>query len=121
MTELKCWCAVRTDLGEWYKEFPGKLAAQAGHGFVSAIVKSMYEFPETTAAYMQSSQAKIVLRAKESDFARIARECHDLGIPCVVITDEGRTVFDKPTKTVIAFGPAYSSDLSPYLKRLRLL
>lgn len=116
--ELKMWLAVRTDL----EMPPGKLAAQAGHGFTMALLKAMQSAPETAQAYLSAAHTKVVCRiGAEGGLRRIEQEATEAGIPCALITDAGRTVFGHPTATVCAFGPARREDLPKFLKDLQLL
>ena len=63
--EIKIWCAVKTDIrDDWWKNHPGKLAAQTGHAFTGLIYDTMSDNPTIVKEYMESSQTKIVLRAK---------------------------------------------------------
>jgi PTH2 family peptidyl-tRNA hydrolase len=116
--ELKMWIAVRDDLDMP----PGKLAVQAGHGFLSAYLMAMGTFPERAKRYHDNQQPKIGVRARNLEaLERIAAEAAKAGIPFALITDAGRTVFPEPTVTVCAFGPCFRSELPPHLKRLRML
>ena len=127
--ELKIWCAVRVDLravdaeNSWVASHPGKLAAQVGHAFAAIIYEAVNSrWAERVDAYMAESQSKIVVRTdSECELVRILTEAESVDLPCTLVTDAGRTVFDSPTKTVCAFGPAYATELTPYLRRLRLL
>lgn len=113
--ELKIWIAVRRDLN-----MPaGKLAAQVGHGVANAI---WYGPQATVAAYMETSQAKIVVGVKdEADLFAVDREAQSAGLPTYFICDRGRTVFKEPTYTVAAIGPTTREALPSRIKRLRLL
>lgn len=116
--ELKMWLAVRTDLDMP----PGKLAAQAGHGFTLAMLAAQRDTPNMLFEYLGGSHTKIVVQiGAESGLRRIAQEAKEAGIPFALITDAGRTVFTEATPTVCAFGPARSDELPSFLKRLRLL
>lgn len=113
--ELRMWLVMRTDIN-----MPvGKMLAQAGHGFVSALGKADAELAK---AYLSDSQTKIAVQvASEAALIRVAKEAETSGIPHALIQDAGRTVFSEPTFTCCAFGPCRTDDLSSYLRRLRLL
>lgn len=119
--EIKMWVAVRQDI-DWSSHL-GKLANQAGHGFLIAFLEAAKLRPDIVQDYVSSSgHAKISVRAKnEDELLRIEREAKEAGIPVALITDAARTVFPEPTRTVCAFGPARRSELPPYLRRLRLM
>jgi PTH2 family peptidyl-tRNA hydrolase len=115
-TELRIWCAVRTDL-----EIPvGKLAIQSGHAFVAALWSAPLE---TAKAYMsEAGQAKIAVRVKnEAELFKSFELCKASGLNAVIVEDAGRTVFNEPTFTTMAVGPCLWSDLPKAFKRLRLL
>lgn len=115
--ELKMWLIVRSDI-----DIPAaKLAVQAGHGFCTTMMKAFVERKEILVEYMANSQPKIIVSAKnEVALGRAYSECIIKGIPSSIITDEGRTIFDGPTKTVVAVGPCYADDLPKYVKRMQL-
>lgn len=128
--ELKMWLAVRADLlvrdgvddKPWYAVYPGKLATQSGHAYLTAGVAAMQAAPERFVDYIATSQAKIACAVKSLDqLRRVYNDAKNAGIPAYLVTDEGRTVFDGPTATVCAFGPAYRDELPGFLKRLQLL
>lgn len=120
--ELKMWLVVRTDI-----DLPkGKLAAQAGHGFASAIINALQKDADDRTSivsdYFNMSQPKIVVGTKnEESLKKIQKECDELGIPNALITDEGRTVFSEPTITVLGIGPCYRNTLPKSVNRLQLL
>lgn len=116
--ELKMWLAVRIDL-----PMPiGKLAAQVGHGFVRLVLEAAVADVELVKRYQSEGEAKITVQVpNEWGLRRVADECRRAGIPHALVTDAGRTVFDRPTVTVCAFGPRLRSELPAYLRRLRLL
>lgn len=115
--ELKIWCAIRTDI----EIPPGKLATQAGHAYCGALVEGMKSRPAIVTAYLASATPKITVRADNEDaLLRIYRDARTAGIPCSLVRDAGRTVFNEPTHTAVGFGPCLKSDLPSFLKRLQL-
>jgi len=115
-TELRIWCAVRTDL-----DMPvGKVANQAGHAFVAALWAAPHDI---AVAYMgDDGQGKIVVRVKnESELVKMYQICKDAGLTSIIVKDQGRTVFGEPTFTTMAVGPCRASDLPKPFRRLRLL
>lgn len=124
-TELRLYCLMRTDLHQFcsipteYKELMGKLMAQAGHAFVSTLYIADPCIVET---YMRNSQPKIVKKAKNENVLRRAeKECKELGLPCYLVTDAGRTLFAQPTVTCLGIGPVTRPQLSKYIDGLQLL
>lgn len=112
--ELKMWLAVRADLNM----AAGKLAAQAGHAFADLYMEALGT--EAFAEY-SSTQAKIVVSVdNEDELNKVCDLAEHSGIPAIIITDAGRTVFDEPTATVCAFDPARRSELPPFLRHLRI-
>lgn len=114
--EIRMWAAVRLDL----RMPEGKLANQAGHAFVGAFARAPRNIAEE---YMSGpGQAKIVLGVKnEAELLRMHELCKAAGLPTVVTKDQGRTVFEDRTYTVMAVGPCRSGDLPKPFTRLRLL
>ena len=136
--EMKIWLAVRQEKGDpasGRKPFQitrPKLAGQAmhaGHWLTYVVMRTRPELMEAYhgGAFAEGEQPpsgtpKIVVKAKNlAMLERIEREARAAGIPCVSVTDEGRTEFDGPTKTVVAFGPAYEDELPKYLADLQFL
>jgi PTH2 family peptidyl-tRNA hydrolase len=124
-SELRLYCLIRTDLHLFclepteYTELMGKLMAQTGHAFVSALYESDNDIVDR---YMGNAQPKIVLKAKnENVLRRSQKECKALGIACYLVTDAGRTVFREPTVTCLGIGPVMKSQLPKYVTGLQLL
>ena len=116
--EVTVWLAVRADLAMP----PGKLAAQAGHGFSTVLLDAYRRNPALVDAYQAASMKKSVVVARnEGQLRRVEREAEAAGIGRCLVVDEGRTVFGEPTATVCAFGPCRMSDLPKFLARLRLM
>lgn len=116
--ELKMWLVVRGDL-----DIPkGKLAAQAGHGFCTAMYQLMQTKPEVVVEYFEQNQPKITVVAKNlAALERVYSECFDALLPVSFIKDEGRTVFSEPTVTVVGIGPCYRDELPKYVQRLQIM
>lgn len=136
--EMKMWLAVRHEKGHPAEDRKPlhitrpKLAGQAMHAAHWLTYLVMRTRPDLMEAYHggpfaegeqpPSGTPKIVVKAKNlAMLERIEREARAAGIPCVSVTDEGRTEFDGPTKTVVAFGPAYEDELPKYLADLQFL
>lgn len=116
--ELRMYCVMRTDL---VMPVP-KMLVQAGHAYMSSGIRVLNLNPERFWQWYEHSQAKIALRAKTLDtLLRAQQECETLGVPCALITDEGRTVFTEPTTTCLGIGPLLRVELPKFVARLQLL
>lgn len=128
--ELKMWLVVRGDI-----VIPkGKLAAQAGHGFCTAMRAALESDAWGKATdesgyhvgvvdrYFEQNQPKITVVAKNlAALERAYKECMDEMLPCSFIVDEGRTVFPEPTATVVGIGPCLRSELPKFVQRFQLM
>jgi PTH2 family peptidyl-tRNA hydrolase len=117
--ELRLYCVMRADL-----EAPtGKLMAQAGHAFVSALeaTRKLHDGPAIIDQYMTNGQPKIVVRARnEAVLRKAADACSQAGIPCYLVIDAGRTVFPEPTMTCLGIGPVTRDGLPKFVRNLQL-
>jgi len=81
----------------------GKMAAQAAHASVDAVLKSD---DELVGKWRTQGMAKIVLKVTdEKELIKFFQEAKDNGIKASLITDAGRTVVAPGTKTAVAIGP----------------
>lgn len=81
----------------------GKLAAQAAHAAVEAVLKSS---GSKVSAWRDHGQKKVVLKvADEKEMMKYQRKAKAEGLVAAVITDAGRTVIAPGTKTCIGIGP----------------
>jgi peptidyl-tRNA hydrolase, PTH2 family len=113
--ELKQTILVRHDL----KLPAGKLAAQASHASVEAVLKSD---KETVKAWRNEGMGKIVLKvADEKELLRQLQLAKDEGLVTALITDAGHTVVAPGTKTCGAVGPADAQVLNELFGKLKLL
>jgi len=105
---------------------PGKIASQAGHAFVGAIVAAQEQAPEDVAAYhvdLPSPGTKVCLRGRISDLQRAQRECQQAGIPNYLVVDSGCPDFfnGEPTITAFGFGPVSEERMTKFLRKLQVL
>lgn len=131
---------VRKDL----KMPRGKIAAQASHAAVGAVIKAMFgerldksnfgidgeKFEVTKPAFVDNATkdwlvgefTKIcVCVESEEELMTIYYKAEKSGLNVCLITDNGHTVFNGvPTKTCLAIGPTYSSLVDPITKELKL-
>jgi len=115
--EPRMWLFIRTDL----PMPPGKLAAQAGHGYATCLWLSEKHNPELVADYMGGEHGKIAVSVRhEEELLQCVEACKAAGLMAVAIQDAGHTVFAKPTWTVGAVGPCFRAELPKKVLRLRL-
>tara|TARA_Y100000310_G_C20581342_1_gene763149 strand:+ start:966 stop:1313 length:348 start_codon:yes stop_codon:yes gene_type:complete len=115
MVELKQIILVRQDL----KLPKGKLAAQAAHASVEAVLKSD---PGMVKAWRSQGMAKIVLKVKdEKELVKYFQQAKDAGLTVSLITDAGRTTIAPGTKTCVGIGPAEEEVLDKVSGDLSLL
>jgi peptidyl-tRNA hydrolase, PTH2 family len=115
MTGLKQVILVRQDL----KLPKGKLAAQAAHASVEAVLKSDSSLVKE---WRSLGMAKIVLKVKdEKELIKHFQIAKDEGIATSLITDAGRTVIAPGTKTCVGIGPDEEEKIDSVTGELSLL
>ena len=106
---------VRNDL----KLPKGKLAAQAAHASVEAVLRSD---PGMISRWRHEGMAKIVLKVEnDKELVRQVQHAKDAGLITSIITDAGHTVVEPGTRTCGAVGPATCDDLDALFGDLKLL
>jgi PTH2 family peptidyl-tRNA hydrolase len=114
----------------------GKIAAQAAHASMAVLldmmqvnIEGLYEkrtliIPNDTALqqWLNVEFKKICVSVdSEEKLLELYHEAKELGIPCSLITDNGRTEFaGVKTNTCIAIGPDYSERVDLVTKHLPL-
>lgn len=115
MTSYKQAIIVRQDL----KLPKGKLAAQAAHASVDAVLKSDSKLVKT---WREEGMAKIVLKVKdEKELIRSFQQAKDEGLTASLITDAGKTVVAPGTKTCVAIGPDAEENVDSITGELSLV
>ena len=115
MAELKQVILVRQDL----KLPKGKLAAQAAHASVEAVLKSEDSMVK---AWRSEGMAKIVVKVKDDkELIKYFQQAKDGGLVASLITDAGRTVIAPGTKTCVAIGPDQEEEIDKITGELSLL
>ncbi len=101
----------------------GKIASQAGHAYLDAFLLAQSERPDSISQYKTNHGIKICLQAKNlAALERAYEEAIAAGIPAVLITDLGYTVFEgQPTVTALGIGPARKEEVHHFLKRFQLM
>ena len=106
---------VRQDL----KLPKGKLAAQAAHASVEAVLKSDLNIVKK---WRSEGMAKIVLKVKdEKELIKYFQTAKDEGLTVSLITDAGKTVIAPGTKTCVGIGPDEEEKIDPITEELSLL
>lgn len=106
---------VRQDL----KLPKGKLAAQAAHAAVSAVLKAD---KDAVRIWNVAGMKKIAVKVKdEQELYRYVQQAKDAGLTTAVITDAGKTVVAPGTVTCAAIGPDKESIVDRITSELSLL
>ena len=113
--ELKQIILVRTDL----KMPKGKLAAQAAHASVDAVLNSKKKLIKL---WKSQGMKKVCLKVDSLDQLLLilekAKECR---LQTAIITDAGKTFFNEPTITCGAIGPDFTNSIDEITKELKML
>lgn len=103
----------------------GKMSAQAAHSVSAFLLEKIATgrgWTEAEILWLQTGHTKICVRAEtEAHLVEIYNQAKEAGLEVHIITDEGRTEFDGPTRTCLAIGPDFSSKIDPITGTLKLL
>ena len=100
----------------------GKLATQAGHGYLHAYWNSMDKFPEISKAYIDSERAyKITLIVPTVTDLEVLKNSYENICGVSLVKDAGLTVFKEPTVTCLGIGPIGEDQIGDDLKILKTL
>jgi len=136
MAETKLVIVVRKDL----KMPRGKIAAQASHAAVGAVMQSIFgknleeadidgheikitpSMNDAAKDWILGEYTKIcVCVESEEELLSIYEKAQKSGLNVCLITDNGHTCFNGvKTKTCLAIGPCFSADVDPITKDLKL-
>ncbi|MBN1792946.1 peptidyl-tRNA hydrolase [Candidatus Woesearchaeota archaeon] len=106
---------IRNDL----KLPKGKMAAQASHASVEAVLRSD---KDKVKAWRSEGMAKIALKIEsEKELYRHLQEAKDLGLTTSTITDAGKTVVAPGTVTCGAIGPDEEGEIDKVISELKLM
>lgn len=106
---------VRNDL----KLPKGKLAAQAAHAAVEAVLRSDKDI---VTKWRNDGMEKVVLKvADEKELRKYIQIAKDQGLKTSTITDAGHTVVEPGTTTCGAIGPAKETEIDLVCGKLKLL
>jgi PTH2 family peptidyl-tRNA hydrolase len=97
----------------------GKLASQVAHASVAAF---LHASPEAQERWLAQGMRKIVLSGESAEqLSTLLAHATEIGIPCELICDAGRTVVEAGTATCLGLGPAADSDLDKVTGALKLV
>ena len=112
---MKQLILIRNDL----KLPKGKLAAQAAHAAVEAVLRSDKDMVRE---WRSSGMGKIVVKVDDKkELYRYLQLAKDAGLVTALITDAGKTVVAPGTETCIAIGPDDDEKIDGITKDLKLL
>jgi peptidyl-tRNA hydrolase, PTH2 family len=112
---LKQVILIRNDL----KLPKGKLAGQAAHAAVEAVLRSEKDIVKAWRVY---GQAKIVLKVNsKEELYKYNMLAKDAALVTAVITDAGKTVIEPGTVTCLAIGPDEEDKIDSITSDLKLV
>ncbi|MFH1275638.1 MAG: peptidyl-tRNA hydrolase Pth2 [Candidatus Woesearchaeota archaeon] len=112
---LKQVILVRQDL----KLPKGKLAAQAAHASVEAVMRSDKKLVNK---WREEGMAKIVVKVNDQkELLKYLQLAKDEGLVTALITDAGKTVVAPGTRTCLAIGPDEEEKIDYLTGNLKLL
>ena len=115
MENYKQVILVRSDL----KMPKGKIAAQAAHASVDAVLKADKDIVRS---WRSEGMKKIALKvSSKEELFKYIQEAKDLGLVTSVITDAGKTVVAPGTVTCGAIGPDKEVEVDKVISDLKLL
>jgi PTH2 family peptidyl-tRNA hydrolase len=115
MQEYKQVIVVRQDL----KLTKGKMAAQASHASVEAVLKS---HKDDATAWQEQGMKKVVLKVADlKELQDIKRKAEDAGLVTALITDAGHTHLAPGTATCLGIGPDKAEKIDKVTGHLKLI
>lgn len=97
----------------------GKMAAQAAHASVEAVLKSD---TKVIRKWHEEGMAKIVVKVRdEKELVKYFQRAKEKGLVTALITDAGRTVVEPGTKTCAAIGPDEEGLIDEITGKLNLI
>jgi PTH2 family peptidyl-tRNA hydrolase len=116
--EIKQVIVIRNDL----KMGKGKIAAQASHASVLAVLEAMKHNKNWYDRWMREGMGKIVVKVNsEEELNLIFQKGSKDKLPRSLINDAGHTQLDPGTATAVALGPAPGVIIDPITKDLKLM
>lgn len=120
MTEYKQVILIRQDL----KLPKGKLAAQAAHASVDAVLKQLSAIGgrDIVKSWRNAGMKKIAVKvSEEKELYKYVQQAKDKGLITAIITDAGKTVVAPGTVTCAAIGPNEEDDIDVITSEIPLL
>ncbi len=115
MTEYKQVILVRDDL----KLTKGKMAAQASHASVEALLKSHKDDATT---WREQGMKKVVLKVNDiKELLDVKRKAEDAGLVVALVTDAGHTQLPPSTVTCLGIGPDKAESIDRITGHLKLI
>ena len=115
--EMKMVLVVRSDL----KMSPGKVAAQCVHAALGAVRICSVESANSLNYWEEGGEATICLKCEtEEEMVALEAQAKSLNITTYIVHDAGRTEIAPDSKTVLAIGPAFISDIDKVSRHLKL-
>ena len=97
----------------------GKLAAQAAHAAVQAVLSAKKDIVQ---AWLQEGGTKVALKvANEQELKRYLDKARRKGLTTALIKDGAHTFFKEPTITCGAIGPNREEEIDTITKELKLV
>jgi peptidyl-tRNA hydrolase, PTH2 family len=97
----------------------GKMAAQAAHASVEAVLRADKEIVKK---WRSEGMGKIVLKVDdEKELYSFIQQAKDMWLSTSVITDAGHTVVEPGTVTCGAIGPDDSDKIDSIISKLKLM
>ena len=113
--EYKQVILVRKDL----KLPKGKMAAQAAHAAVQAVLNSKKKKIDE---WKKQGQKKVVLNVKdEKELLLFQNMAKEVGLVASLITDAGKTVIAPGTKTCLGIGPDEETKINSITGKLKIV
>jgi PTH2 family peptidyl-tRNA hydrolase len=115
MKEFKQMILIRKDL----KMSKGKIAAQASHASVGALLKS---HKDDIKKWKDQGMKKVILAVKdEKELLEYKEDAQDAGLVVSLVTDAGRTEVMPGTVTCLGIGPHPVDKIDPVTGKLKML
>ncbi|MFH2021649.1 MAG: peptidyl-tRNA hydrolase Pth2 [archaeon] len=112
---MKQLILIRADL----KLPKGKLAAQAAHASVEAVLRSDKDIVKE---WRSDGMGKIVVKVDDKkELYKYLQLAKDAGLTTALITDAGKTVVAPGTETCMAIGPDEDEKIDEITRNLKLL
>jgi len=97
----------------------GKMAAQASHAAVEAVLKSDKDIVKH---WRNSGSKKVVLKVKDkSEIYKFSQAAKDIGLKTAIITDAGKTVIAPGTVTCCGIGPDVEEKIDKVVGNLQMI